>query len=361
MDEFKQVRESIIRSFINFMAAKEQSFDEIIKDIQKRNFKPIYFLMGDEPYFMDKITDLLIKTVLPEEERDFNQMVMYGQDTDLTSVMNAAKRFPMMSEYQLIVIKEAQLLKDAKDIENLSAYVKHPLKSTILVINFKNRKLDGRRALSAAIREHGILFESKKIYDSKIPGFVSSQFKTKGIGIEEKALQMLVDFIGNDLSKYELEVEKLSILAASSKRKRITADDIEQNIGISKDYNNFELIKAISNKDTLKANQIINYFCSNQKNHPIQVTLAMLFNYYSNLLICYYTKDKSDDSLMRTLGLKGAFQLADYKSGLRNYTAMQAYNAIGYIRDCDARIKGFGGGSASQLDIAKELFFRLMH
>ena len=226
--------------------------------------------MGDEPYFMDKITDLLIRTVLPEEERDFNQIVMYGQDTDLTSVVNAAKRFPMMSEYQLIVIKEAQLLKDAKDIENLIAYARHPLKSTILVINFKNRKIDGRKSLAGAIRENGILFESKRIYDSKIPGFVSSQFKTRGLGIEEKALQMLVDFIGNDLSKYELEIEKLCILAASSKRKRITADDIEQNIGISKDYNNFELIKAISSKDTFKANQIINYFSNNQKNHLIQ-------------------------------------------------------------------------------------------
>ena len=282
------------------MAKKEITFEEICRDITARKFQPVYVLMGEEPFFIDQITDLLLKSVLEESERDFNQIILYGADTDAISIINAARRFPMMSEYQLIVVREAQLV---RDIELLSSYVKNPLSSTILVINYKYKTLDRRRALAAATDKNGILYESKKIPDYKMPSFITSLMQQRSIGIDPKAAQMLSDFLGNDLNRLNKELDKLAIILAEKASKRITPELIEQNIGISKEYNNFELIKALAMKDILKANRIAQYFEKNPKSNPIQMTLPVLFNYFSNLLICYYSKDRSESGLMTALGL----------------------------------------------------------
>ena len=297
------------------MAKKEISYESICKEIAERKFSPIYVLMGEEPFFIDQITDLLIENVLAEEERDFNQSIFYGADADAVSVINAARRFPMMSEYQLIVVKEAQLM---RDIELLNAYAKHPLSSTVLVINYKYKTLDRRKSLAAAVEKNGILFESKKIPDYKMPGYITGLLQQRSLAIDAKAAQMLSDFLGNDLNRLSKELDKLAIVMAQMGSKRVTPELVERNIGISKEYNNFELIKALATKDVLKANRIAQYFEKNPKTNPLQMTLAVLFNYFSNLLIAYYSKDRSEAGLMAALGLRSAFQLKDYQMGMRS-------------------------------------------
>ena len=333
------------------MAKKEISYESICKEIADRKFSPIYVLMGEEPFFIDQITDLLVENVLAEEERDFNQTIFYGADTDAVSIINAARRFPMMSEYQLIVVKEAQLM---RDVELLSAYVKHPLSSTVLVINYKYKTLDRRKSLAAAVEKNGILFESKKIPDYKMPGFITGLLQQRTLGIDAKAAQMLSDFLGSDLSRLVKELDKLTIVMAETGSKCVNPELVERNIGISKEYNNFELIKALAMKDVLKANRIAQYFEKNPKNNPLQMTLAVLFNYFSNLLIAYYSKDRSESGLMAALGLRSAFQLKDY-------SAMKVFLSIGEIRKTDAASKGVDNSSASDADLLKELLYKIMH
>ena len=340
------------------MAKKEISYESICKEIAERKFSPIYVLMGEEPFFIDQITDLLIENVLAEEERDFNQSIFYGADADAVSVINAARRFPMMSEYQLIVVKEAQLM---RDIELLSAYAKHPLSSTVLVINYKYKTLDRRKSLAAAVEKNGILFESKKIPDYKMPGFITGLLQQRSLAIDAKAAQMLSDFLGNDLNRLSKELDKLAIVMAQMGSKRVTPELVERNIGICKEYNNFELIKALATKDVLKANRIAQYFEKNPKTNPLQMTLAVLFNYFSNLLIAYYSKDRSEAGLMAALGLRSAFQLKDYQMGMRHYSAMKVFLSIGEIRKADAASKGVDNASASDADLLKELLYKIMH
>ena len=340
------------------MAKKEISYESICKEIKEKKFSPVYVLMGEEPFFIDQITDLLVENVLAEEERDFNQSIFYGADADAISVINAARRFPMMSEHQLIVVKEAQLM---RDIELLSAYVKHPLASTVLVINYKYKTLDRRKTLAAAVEKNGILFESKKIPDYKMPGFITGLLQQRSLAIDAKAAQMLSDFLGNDLNRLGKELDKLAIIMAQTGSKRVTPELVERNIGISKEYNNFELIKALATKDVLKANRIAQYFEKNPKNNPLPMTLAVLFNYFSNLLIAYYSKDRSEAGLMAALGLRSAFQLKDYQMGMKHYSAMKVFLSIGEIRKADAASKGVDNASASDADLLKELLYKIIH
>ncbi len=340
------------------MAKKEHTFESICTNIRKRQFSPVYFLMGEEPYFIDRITDLLLETVLTETEKDFNQVILYGADTSAVQVINAARRFPMMSEYQLVVVREAQQI---RDIELLSNYVKNPLVSTILVINYKYKTLDRRKSLASAVDTSGILFDSKKIPDYKMPGFISALLQQRSVGIDQKSSQMLSDFLGNDLNRLAKELDKLSVLMPENAPKRITPELIEQNIGISKEYNNFELLKAIHSRDVLKANRIIGYFEKNPKNNPIQATLPVLFNYFTNLLICFYSKDRSETGIMTALGLRNPYQVKDYQAGLRNFSALKVFHIIGEIRRADARSKGVDNLSVSDAGILQELIYTILH
>lgn len=340
------------------MAKKEITFEEIACDIKARKFQPIYVLMGEEPFFIDQVTDLLIENVLNDSERDFNQIILYGADTDAISIINAARRFPMMSDYQLVVVREAQMV---RDIELLASYAKKPLASTVLVLNYKYKTLDRRRSLAAAVEKNGLIFESKKVPDYKMPAFITSLLRQRSIEIDPKAAQMLSDFLGNDLNRLVKELDKLAIILAETGSKRIIPEIVERNIGISKEYNNFELLKALVQKDILKANRIAQYFEKNPKNNPIQMTLSVLFNYFSNLLICYYSKDRSEAGLMTTLGLRGNYQVKDYLLGMRNHSAMKVFNLIGEIRLADARSKGVDNTSASDADILKELLYKILH
>ncbi|MDR2496379.1 MAG: DNA polymerase III subunit delta [Tannerellaceae bacterium] len=336
------------------MAKKELSFEEICKDVKAKKFVPVYLLMGEEPFFIDQITDLLLENVLNESEKDFNQTILYGAETDAGTIFNAARRFPMMSEYQLVVVREAQ---DVKNIDILANYAKNPLRSTVLVINYKYKPLDKRKALALNADKMGILFESKKIQDYKMPTFITDLLQKQGIGVDAKSAQMLADFLGNDLCRLNKEIEKLSLLLPETGVRRITPEMIEQNIGISKEYNNFELQRAISVKDILKANRIIKYFEKDPNFRP-HATLTILFAYFSNLLICYYTTNRSDQGLAAALGFP---YINDYKSGMRHFTAMKAFNLIGEIRLANARLNGVGNLSLTESYIMRELLYKILH
>jgi DNA polymerase-3 subunit delta len=339
--------------------APKITFDALKKEISQRHFKPIYLLMGDEGYFIDKLTELLSETVLTESEKDFNMQTFYGVDSDVNNIIASARRFPMMAEYQLIVVKEAQEL-DKFDV--LDIYAKNPMSSTILVLNYKHGTVDGRKAVVKSIGRIGVVFESKKLYDNQIPAFIVSYFREKEIGIDEKSAQMLTDFVGNDISKLIPQLEKLEISLPKEGTRRITSELIEQNVGISKDFNNFELQKAIVEKNVLMTNRIINYLVTlpAKEYSPIS-TIAILFNYFSKLLECYWLSNKSESSVMTELGLKFPIQVRDYMIGLRNYNVKQVMDSISYLRAYDARLKGVDNVSASQGDLLKEMVYKIMH
>jgi len=313
--------------------------------------------MGDEAYYIDELTDMLTATVLPEEERDFNQTILYGMETDVASVITLSRSFPMMSEYQLVVVKEAQNL---SKIDELEVYAKNPLHTTILVLNYKNGTLDKRKKLSAAIEKNGVIFESKKIPEYKIPAFITSYIQTKGLTIDQKSAQMLSDYLGNDLSKLTNEIAKL-LIAIPAGQQRITAELIEENIGISKDFNNFELLKAIIDKNIYKVNQIADYFEKNPKNNPLIVTLVVLFNFFSNLMICYWAKNKTEQGIAAELGFRNPYQAKDYVAALRNYNAFKCMEIIALLRTYDAKCKGVNNISASDGELLKELLYKITH
>jgi DNA polymerase-3 subunit delta len=338
--------------------AKEWAYEEICKSIRSKTFAPVYFFQGDEPYFIDRLTDLLIKTVLDDSERDFNQTILYGPETDVRTVITAAKRFPMMAVRQLVVVREA---KGLRNIEELVYYVQSPQPATVLVVNYKYATLDGRKKLAGEIGKKGVLFESKRIYENKVPSFIISYLQEKEVSIDGKSAQMLTDFLGADLSKLSNELDKLGIALSGSPQKRITPELIEENIGISKDFNNYELQSAIASRDVLKVNRIVGYFRQNPKNNPLVVTLSILYNFFSNLMICHFETDKSDTNLMAKLGLRFAFQFSDYQRAMRIYNAFRTMEVVSLIRQCDARAKGVDNPSTSDDELLKELAYKIMH
>ncbi|MDR2148951.1 MAG: DNA polymerase III subunit delta [Tannerella sp.] len=340
------------------MAAKEWTYEEICSDIAAKKFAPVYVLMGEEPYFIDEIEDLLMKNVLTEDERIFNQTLFYGQGTKVEEIIAIARRFPMMSKHQLVVVKEAQEL---SRIDLLSHYVKKPLLSTVLVICHKYSKLDGRKSLLSEAKKMGVVFDSKKIYDNKMPDFIIKFVRKEALEIDAKGAQMLSDFLGNNVSRLAQEVEKLKVILAEAKTRKITPEIIERNIGISKDYNSYELVNALAVKDILRANRIADYFDKNQKANPVQMVLPTLFNYFTNLMICIYANAKTDQSILKTLNLQWSFQAADYVSGARNYSAMKVFNIIHEIRLADAASKGFENNSLPIGDIYRELLYKILH
>ena len=339
------------------MAKQELSCDDILKELRAKQYRPIYYLMGEESYYIDLIADYITDNVLSETEKEFNLTVVYGADVDIATVINAAKRYPMMSEYQVVIVKEAQAI---RNMEELSFYLQKPLNSTILVICHKHGTLDKRKKLVAEVEKVGILFESKKIKDSQLPAFINSYMKRKGIDMEPKASAMLADFVGTDLSRLTGELEKL-IITLPAGQKRVKPEQIEKNIGISKDYNNFELRSALVEKDILKANKIIKYFEENPKTNPIQMTLSLLFNFYSNLMLSYYSPEKTEQGIASWLGLKSPWAARDYLTAMRRYNGVKTMQIIGEIRYADAKSKGINNASMSDGDILRELVFKILH
>lgn len=337
--------------------AKEVTYEEIVRNLKNEVYSPIYFLMGEEDYYIDRISDYLVNHALTETEKEFNLTVLYGADTDIATVINAAKRYPMMSKYQVVVVKEAQHL---RNIEELTYYLQKPLASTILVFCYKHGALDRRKKITAEIEKAGVLFESKKLKEAQLPGFISSYLKRKQVEIEPKASEMMAEFVGADLNRMAGELEKL-IITLPAGQKRITPELIERNIGISKDYNNFELRNALIVKDVLKANQIVKYFEENPKNNPLQVTLAVLFNFFANLMLAYYAPKKTDQGIAAQLGLRSPWQSKDYMIAMQKYSGVKVMQIIGAIRECDAKSKGIGNPSTPDGELLRSLVYMILH
>ena len=338
--------------------AKFDSYSLLRNDILKKSFKPIYLFMGEESFFIDDLTDLMDKIILSETERDFNHSVFYGVDSDVRTIISTCKRYPMMSDHQVVIIKEAQKL---DNFDLLELYAKNPLNSTILIINYKHGTVDGRKAVVKSIDKVGVIFESKRLYDNKIPAFISSYYQDRGFRIDAKATQMLVDYVGNDLSKLVKELEKLQVVL-SGKQPIITAEVVEENVGISKDYNNFELIKAVANKDRVKAYRIVDYFDKNQKNNPLVMTLYSFIYYFNNLIECFWLPQKSEQNVMKALNFRNTYMAQDYMAGLRNYNVNEVMEIISNLRTFDAKSKGIDNPPyTSNGELLKELVYKIMH
>ena len=337
--------------------AKEVTYEEIVRNLRNKVYAPVYFLMGEEDYYIDRISDYIIDTVLTDTEKEFNLTVLYGSDTDIATIINAAKRYPMMSKYQVVAVREAQAL---RNLDELVYYLQKPLESTILVMCYKHGALDRRKKLVAELEKAGVLFESKKLKDAQLPVFITSYLKRKQVEIEPKASEMMAEFVGTDLNRMAGELEKLVITLPAGQR-RITPEQIERNIGISKDYNNFELRNALIEKDVLKANRIIKYFEENPKNNPLQVTLAVLFNFFANLMLVYYAPDKSDRGIAAHLGLRSPWQAKDYENAMKRYTGVKVMQIVGAIRQCNAKSKGVGNSSVSDGELLRELVYFILH
>lgn len=331
-------------------------YTDILKDLKNKNYSPIYFLMGEESYFIDIITDYIASNVLTETEKEFNQAIMYGKDITVFDIINAAKRFPMMSQYQVVIVKEAQTI---EDIDELHYYAEKPLLSTILVINYKYKSIDKRKKLFKYLTEKGIVFESAKLYDDKIPAWISSYLKSKNLSIDLKASTLITDFVGNDLSRIAHELDKL-IITIGSEATTINSSHIERNIGISKEYNNFELQKALSQKNIIKANRIINYFEKNQKLNPISYTFASLYYFFSRLLLYHFIEDKSVKNVASVLKLNPYF-VSDYKLAAKNYSPAKVVAIMSTLREYDLKSKGFGNVSIPPGGILKELVYKILH
>ena len=332
------------------------TFEEIMSDLKNRIFKPVYFLAGEEPYYIDLITDYIQDKVLPESEKAFNQIILYGDDTNIASVIDTARRFPMMASHQVLIIKEAQSL---KKLDDLAIYLEKPLLSTILVFSYKYKTIDKRTRLFKTLESHGVYFESARIRDYLIPGWIERYLMVKGIKADPSASAMLTEYLGTDLHKIVNELDKLIITLPQGKPV-ITTSLIEKNIGISKDYNNFELQKAIGEKNILKANMIVHYFADNPKDNPVNLTISSLFAFFSKLLTFHYLTDKSKNNVASVLKVNPFF-VKEYENSATKYTVSKTVQIISLLRTYDMRSKGYCDPGTDQGDLLKELIYRILH
>ncbi|MGB1318310.1 MAG: DNA polymerase III subunit delta [Flavobacteriales bacterium] len=337
-------------------------------DLRNGKYKPVYFLQGEEPFYIDAISDYIADNVLTEDERSFNQSVLYGLDTDVGTIVSEAKRFPMMAERQVVIIKEAQRIRnlvpsgeDAKS--ELLAYLENPQPSTVLVFCHKYKKIDARKkvgkAMKSAVEKHGVFYTSDKVKDWTLATWIADHVQTLGYQIDPRTSSILAEYLGNDLSKIDNELGKLFIdLKVGG---NITLDLIEKNIGISKDYNVFELQNAMLKLDIQKANRIIIHFSKNLKDHPIQMLVATLYGFFNKMLLLQYLQRRGRANEAAKVLRVNPYFLKDYQLGVRNYPEKKLRRIIGYLRDADLKSKGIGNVSTNAGDLMKELVFKIMH
>lgn len=347
------------------MAKKKSSIEayaEVISDLKKKIYKPVYFLTGDESYYIDKIADYIADFVLEESEKAFNQTILYGKDVDVPAVINAARRFPMMANYQVIIVKEAQ---NIKKLEDLEIYLKAPQKSTVLVICHKLKQGDSKgksekiRKVMAMIDKIGVLFESKKLYDNQISNWITQYLAEKGISIAPVPANLLNEYLGTDLSKISNELDKL-IITLPTDNKKITSEHIERNIGLSKDFNRFELTKALGERSILKVNRIVDYFAKNPSGNPLTLSLASIYQYFAKIFRYHFLKDKSAGNVASELGVNIYF-IDEYKKAATIYNPRKCVEIFSLLRDYDLRAKGLNNDSTEDGELLKELVFKIMH
>ena len=335
------------------------TFDSIMAELVEGKYRPVYYLMGDESYYIDQISDYIANHALKPEERDFNQTILFGSDVTASTVADAARRYPMMAEHQVVIVKEAQNIKQTDALEK---YMKHPMQSTILVMCHKNGKIDGRkREYVKSIQQAGILFESMKMKDYQLPAFIEKYLKQRNVSIDQKSTQLIAEAVGADLSRLTGELDKL-LIALPQNDRRVTPQIVEDQIGVSKDFNGFELRDAIVNKNVFKANQIVNYFDKNPKAGSLYSFLPLLFNYFQNLMLAYYCpKKQSQEAVAEWLELRSPWAAKDYMTGQRNYTAMKTMQIISKLREIDAKSKGLDNPNTPPGELMKELIFYILH
>lgn len=332
------------------------SHTQILNDLKNKVYKPIYFLFGEEPYYIDLIADYIEDKVLDEAEKEFNQTVVYGKDTDIPTIIAEAKRYPMMANHNVVIVKEAQNLD--KQLDQLESYVENATTSTILVFCYKYKKPDGRKGVTKKLKKAGEFFESKKLYDNQVPNWITDYLSQHNYKIEPKAAILITEFLGTELSKIANELDKTMLNLPEGST--INSVDVEKNIGISKDFNAFELNNAIGERNIRKANQIVFYFANNQKAHPIQMTLGVLYGYFSNILTYHYTQDKSKNNIASKLGVNPYF-IGQYQTAARNYSIKKCVKVVEYLRDYDVKSKGIGNSSTDGGELLKELIFKIIH
>jgi DNA polymerase III subunit delta len=344
---------------------------EILLDLKRKIVKPIYFLQGEEPFYIDQISDFIENNIVDESLREFDQTILYGKDTDMGTIIGSAKRYPMMSEYQVVIVKEAQNLKefsakssgddekpDGKQKNLLAAYIDQPQPSTVLVFCHKYKSIDKRSSIYKALQKKAIVFESKKLYDNQVPQWVTTFLDTKKYKINPRATQLIADSLGNDLSKIANELEKLMINVPAGTE--ISFEHIQQNIGISKDYNVFELHDALGKKDVLKANRIVNYFSQNTKDHPFVMTVASLYGYFNKILLAHFAPDKSRAGLASALGINPFF-VQDYERAMAQYNTAKLKSIFALLREYDGKSKGIENVSNDDGELLKEMVFKILH
>ena len=339
------------------MAAQknERSFEEILNNLKNKIYFPIYFLYGEEAFFIDEISELIENNVLNEMEKEFNLTIIYGKDTNIPLLISYARRYPMMANYQVIIVKEAQ---DIDKIEELAVYVENPMNSTLLVLCYKYEKIDGRKTFFKNIQKTGVLFESARLYDDKIPEWIRNYISSRKYSITPRACTLLSEYLGNDLSKIVNEIGKLIINIPPGQE--ISEDYIEKNIGISKDFNVFELQKALGRKDIFKANQIIRHFASNLKENPLVKTIPILYGFFSKVLIFHKLQDKSKFNAASALSVNPYF-IPDYQVAAKNYTVAKLASVISTLRTYDGKAKGVDNISANDGELMKEMIFIILH
>lgn len=333
--------------------------DEIVKiinDIKNGNIKPIYFLMGEEPYYIDKLTEYIEDNVLSEDEKGFNQMVLYGRDVTVEDIVSNAKRYPMMADRQVVIVKEAQEL--SRNIDKLESYAENPQPSTVLVIAYKYKTLDKRKKLTKTIDKNGLLFESKKLYENQVAAWISRVLKPKDYSIEPKASAMLVEFLGTDLSRISNELDKLQIILP--KGTVINPTHIEENIGFSKDFNVFEFRKAIGDRNQLQAYRIADHFAQNKKEYPMVLTTGMVFSFFSQVLQYHGLKDKNPKNVASVLKINPYF-VKDYDVALKNYPMKKVSSIVATLRDIDVKSKGVGANQLHESDLLKEMLVKIFN
>ncbi|MBE0673876.1 MAG: DNA polymerase III subunit delta [Bacteroidales bacterium] len=332
------------------------SLDSIFSDLKKKIYKPVYFLAGEEPYYIDLISKYIEDNVLEQSEKDFNQIILYGDDTSVPGIVEISRRFPMMSNHQVVIVREAQSI---RKIEELVVYTDNPLTSTILVINYKYKALDKRTKLYKSLESGGVYFESPRLRDYQVPAWIKDYLMVKGIRIETEAGVLLTEYLGTDLGKVANELDKL-IISLPQGKPVITIELIEKNIGISKDFNNFELQKAVGEKNIEKANRIIKYFADNPKENPITLTISSLFSYFSRLLLYHTLKDRSRNNVASVLKVNPYF-VREYEVAAKNYDLSKTASVISHLRKYDMKSKGVGDSGTPQGELLRELLFLILH
>lgn len=331
------------------------TFEQILTDLKNKIYRPIYLLTGEEPYYIDEISDYIEKYTLNETEKEFNQTVVYGKDIDVPTLINYAKRYPMMANYQVVIVKEAQ---EIDKIEDLASYLDNMQNSTLLVLCYKYKKIDGRTAFKKNLEKKGVFFESKKLYDNQLPDWITTYLRIKNYQITPNAAKLLADFLGNDLQKIVNEINKLIINVPANTT--VTPELIEENIGISKDFNVFELQNALGAKDIVKSNQIINYFAANPKENPLVKVIIILYPFFNKILTFQQLTDKSQKNAASVLGVS-PFYVKGYEEAAKKYSTEKLMQIISILREYDLKSKGVDSVSTSDGDMMKEMVYKILH